>query len=90
MEKRIFYVYGRVQGVGFRFFTCQQAKKLGLVGTVRNRQDGSVEVVAHGLSEPMSALRAWLSAGSPAAKVDRVIEYQDDRDQLFDRFQILY
>ncbi len=39
-------VRGRVQGVGYRYFTLQAAEKLGVRGTVRNRSDGTVEVIA--------------------------------------------
>ena len=39
-------IRGRVQGVGFRYFTLQEAEKLGVKGSVRNRSDGSVEVIA--------------------------------------------
>jgi hypothetical protein len=49
-----FFVFGRVQGVGFRFFTLQQAGILGLKGTVRNRIDGSVEVIAQGTEDQIS------------------------------------
>lgn len=55
MLTKQFFIFGRVQGVGFRFFTLQQAGKLGIKGTVRNRIDGSVEVIAQG-SENQIAL----------------------------------
>ena len=38
------YFYGRVQGVGFRYYAVQKAGQLGLAGWVRNRYDGSVEM----------------------------------------------
>ena len=44
----IAWVYGRVQGVGFRYTTQYEAKKLGLTGYAKNLDDGSVEVVACG------------------------------------------
>lgn len=47
MAKR-FVVYGRVQGVGFRYFTWKEAERIGIKGTVRNCVDGSVEIVAEG------------------------------------------
>lgn len=54
-------VTGRVQGVGFRAFSASEARSRGLGGHVRNRPDGSVEVVAHGdrpvLEEYVEALR---------------------------------
>lgn len=44
----IAWVYGRVQGVGFRYITQYEAKRLGLTGYAKNLDDGSVEVVACG------------------------------------------
>ena len=65
-------VTGRVQGVGFRFHTQVEARRLGVTGWVRNEPDGSVLV--HGEGEPaaVDALAGWLRHGSPAAGVGRV------------------
>ncbi|MFH1843101.1 MAG: acylphosphatase, partial [bacterium] len=41
-------IRGRVQGVAYRWHTLQQAQRLGVTGTVRNRPDGSVRIVAEG------------------------------------------
>jgi acylphosphatase len=49
-------VRGRVQGVGFRYWTRRQAERLGLVGTATNRPDGAVEVVAEGPREAAERL----------------------------------
>jgi len=68
------YVYGRVQGVGFRFATQQQANGLGLTGYAKNLDDGSVEVIACGEQEQVDQLLAWLKQGGPKhAKVDKVL-----------------
>lgn len=68
------YVYGAVQGVGFRYGTQQQAISLGLTGYVRNLDDGSVEVIASGPEEQVEQLTTWLKAGGPrSAGVDRVL-----------------
>jgi acylphosphatase len=60
-------VCGRVQGVGFRFFTYQQAVKLGLSGYVRNLDNGGVELVAKGNSLTISKLIQWLEQGGPSS-----------------------
>ena len=65
-------VSGRVQGVFFRD-TCERvASGLGVRGWVRNRPDGSVEVVAEGERAAVDRLLAWCGDGPPRARVDRV------------------
>ncbi len=68
-----FVVAGRVQGVGFRHATRQQAQALGLQGWVRNRSDGSVEGVASGSDAALHAMRDWLRHGPPAAGVTKLV-----------------
>ena len=63
-------VKGRVQGVGFRAFTQNQATELGIQGWVVNREDGSVEAALHGPGAALGDLIGRLRAGPPAAKVD--------------------
>ncbi|MEA3010802.1 MAG: acylphosphatase [Sphingomonadales bacterium] len=65
-------IHGRVQGVFFRNWTRDKALGLGLGGWVRNRLDGSVELVAHGDDEAVEALIAACRTGPPAARVERV------------------
>lgn len=68
------YVYGRVQGVGFRFATQQQATGLGLTGYAKNLDDGGVEVIACGEQQQIEALLDWLKQGGPKyARVDKVL-----------------
>jgi acylphosphatase len=70
----IAWVYGRVQGVGFRYTTQHEAQRLGLTGYAKNMDDGSVEVVACGESDRVEQLMKWLKAGGPSsARVDRVL-----------------
>jgi acylphosphatase len=61
-----------VQGVGFRYSTLRQARRLGLSGYVRNLPDGTVEVVAEGEAEKLQQLTAWLRRGPMGAHVRRV------------------
>ena len=67
-----FLVQGRVQGVGFRFFTEDAARREGLAGFVRNLADGRVEVVAEGEREALRRFELALHAGPPLALVERV------------------
>lgn len=73
-QARRFLVRGRVQGVGFRWFVEREAHILGLAGWVRNNADGSVEVLAIGNREQLSALHSKLREGPRAARVDEVEE----------------
>ena len=59
------YVSGRVQGVGFRYFTYRQAIKLQLFGCVRNLSDGRVEIIATGSSTNIERFVDWLKQGGP-------------------------
>ncbi|MGB2963186.1 MAG: acylphosphatase [Anaerolineales bacterium] len=67
-------VIGRVQGVGFRYFVIGVAGELGLTGWVRNRQDGSVELVAEGDEELLNKLIQALKRGSRSSLVSAVQE----------------
>ena len=68
------YVYGVVQGVGFRYSTQQCATQLGINGYVRNSDDGSVEVIACGEHQAVEKLVAWLKHGGPrSARVEKVL-----------------
>lgn len=71
-QQRGFRVRGRVQGVGFRWWTRARASKLGLRGTVGNRPDGTVEVHVVGDIETLEAFAAELEFGPPMARVEGV------------------
>lgn len=62
-------VRGRVQGVGFRATTAHEARRLGVAGWVRNRLDGTVEVLAEGDDAAVDRLAAWLKQGPRGAHV---------------------
>ena len=67
-------VHGRVQGVGFRWFTRAKALELGLVGTATNLTDGRVEVIAEGAADAVDALVHWLRSDETPGRVDDVVE----------------
>ena len=65
-------VSGRVQGVGFRWFVREEARRLGLAGWVRNLPSGEVEVLAEGEAAAVASLSEALSKGPPGARVEMV------------------
>jgi acylphosphatase len=77
-QAKRFYVSGRVQGVGFRFFAERIAAKIGVGGYVRNLFDGRVEVYAIGSAGQMDALKNELQRGPRMAAVDQVDELDAD------------
>ena len=88
MATKQFIVRGRVQGVGFRWFVEREAGMLGLVGWVRNNDDGTVEVLASGSEEQLDSLRAKLKQGPRAARVDNVEEHTAEAPKDLKSFSI--
>jgi acylphosphatase len=67
------WVHGRVQGVGFRWWTRSRARELALSGEARNLPDGRVAVVAEGERAACEALLALLRGGTAPGRVDEVV-----------------
>ena len=67
-------VTGVVQGVGFRWFVRERARRLGVSGWVRNLSDGSVEVAASGDAQQLDLLRGELKRGPTGARVDEILD----------------
>jgi acylphosphatase len=83
-------IEGRVQGVWFRDSTRNEATRLNLTGWVKNRFDGSVELVAEGPREEVKKLIEWCHHGPPGARVTMVHEIKEDYTGEFDSFRISY
>ncbi|XP_075563952.1 acylphosphatase-2 [Pelecanus crispus] len=65
-------VFGRVQGVCFRMYTEEEARKLGVVGWVKNTSQGTVTGQVQGPEDKVNAMKSWLSrVGSPSSRIDR-------------------
>ena len=73
LTARRYVVAGFVQGVGFRWSTARLARSLGVTGSVRNRTDGSVEVLAVAAPEVLDRFREGLRADMPG-RVDSIVE----------------
>ena len=83
-------IHGFVQCVSFRYYTLRQAQTLHLHGYVRNRFDGTVEVLAEGSRRALEELLSWLHKGPPSAEVERVdFEWQEPQGE-FARFEVRF
>ena len=87
-ESRVVHVFvsGRVQGVGFRNWTLETARGLGLRGWVRNRSDGTVEAVFAGDPDSVAIIAEGLLRGPPASQVTGVDIRSDDESALAPAF----
>jgi len=82
-------VIGRVQGVGFRYWTLHQASGLGLVGWVANGQDDrSVQLIAEGSPAALDVFERLLRKGPSAAQVERVEAHREVAQGGLARFEI--
>jgi len=76
-------IRGRVQGVGFRYYTLSRARRLGLRGWVRNRRDGSVRVVAQGRGVALDSFISFLLIGPEHADVADVdVDWSWDGNEI--------
>ncbi len=66
------YVYGRVQGVGFRYFASRQAQAEGVGGYARNLDDGRVEFLLQGEADAVARVIEQIKQGPGYARVTRV------------------
>ena len=90
METYRYIVSGRVQGVGFRWFARRMAEAFDIRGSVRNRSDKSVEIVASGSAENLRSFKEQIEIGPDGSRVDRIdVESCADAGQP-DRFRILH
>ncbi|GAA4777303.1 acylphosphatase [Stakelama sediminis] len=85
MITRRITVTGRVQGVFFRNWTVQAARELEITGWVRNRRDGSVEILATAAEEKLNDLIQKCRTGPPRSQVESV-KYEDVVCERFDMF----
>ncbi len=84
------FVSGRVQGVFFRAHTKEVAQNLGLVGWVKNLDDGRVEIVAEGKETELQKLIDWSWQGPPGSRVDDVEIIYEEPTNEFRNFEIKY
>ena len=89
MKKIRAIVSGRVQGVGFRMSTLQQARQIGVSGYVCNLRNGNVEIVASGKADKVDELLKWAKSGPPSAMVNHLeVEVIANDGEEFVAFEI--
>lgn len=88
MIARHYILSGRVQGVGFRFFTQRAAARHQVRGWVRNLADGRVEVIAEGSEKAVQEFRHDIAAGPRYSAVDHIEETVIDPTGRFPNFRI--
>jgi acylphosphatase len=81
-------ITGRVQGVAYRMSAQDEGLRLGLVGEVRNRRDGSVEAVVEGPRSAVEDFIRWCRRGPPAARVADVQVAWSEPSGQFSAFEI--
>ena len=81
-------VGGRVQGVGFRYFTQDVALREGVTGWVRNLPDGRVEAHVEGETEAVTRVEAAMRRGPRGARVQTVDVVTEDPSGLYDTFDV--
>lgn len=85
------HVKGRVQGVGFRFFTEKLARQLGIKGYVKNNPDGTVEILAVTNEEVFALFLENLKTGPAMARVDDIeINRLSEVPDNYDAFRITF
>jgi acylphosphatase len=87
LSAKRYFIRGRVQGVGFRYFAQREAEQLGVRGYTRNLDDGRVEVYAVGTAEQLADFAGRLWIGPHFSDV-RGVEEQEAAVQQYDTFHI--
>ena len=87
---RRFIVSGKVQGVGYRYFTMRAAAHYQVTGFVRNLENGQVEVVAEGQREAMEGCKIELAVGPYHAQVSQIEETNLELSSRYQSFRIEY
>ena len=81
-------IFGKVQGIGFRYSTARSARKFGIVGFVRNEPEGAVYIEAEGDAEKLKEFLAWCERGPLLAQVKNIESKWSEEVKNFPGFEI--
>jgi acylphosphatase len=84
------HIFGRVQGVGFRYSTVVVARRLHILGWVRNCEDGCVEAHIEGTKADLERMLSWFTKGPPGAHVTRVERSETPALGTYQSFSVEY
>jgi acylphosphatase len=93
MESKVrkhLYISGHVQGVGFRWYTNQQANNLEITGWVKNLNDGRVEAVLVGDKLKVNKMIDLIKQGSPLSEVEDLEIIDEEFQDEFSKFKVKY
>lgn len=90
MQTERFLISGRVQGVGFRYFVADQARKIGISGYVKNLPDGRVECIGRATPDLLEQFYSILKKGPALGRVDAVNRERGIEVPVKDSFQITH
>jgi acylphosphatase len=88
MKRVRILIEGRLQGMNFRYYTQQQAQKLGLAGFVRNLSDGRIEIDAQGDDESVEQMLAWCQDGPQSAHLKSILFRYDEPSEHLTGFTV--
>lgn len=90
MDQYEIKVTGRVQGVGFRYFTKQKANEHNIKGWVKNTSDGGVLIVAAGAPNDIETFIDYLKIGPPLSRVDNISKIKIVNRKDFHSFNVKF
>jgi acylphosphatase len=90
MKTLIIHVHGRVQGVGYRYFTIHKAEDLGITGTVKNEPDGHVSILAQGDEDKLDRFIQSLYKGPTLAYVTKITTEEYSSDTKYKDFKVVF
>lgn len=83
-------VSGKVQGVGYRYYTQMKAIQFGITGWVRNLREGGVEILASGSKENLEKFIDEVRRGNPFSTVDHIEVNEIENTETYKSFAIKY